>query len=91
MLGHDFTIDKSDVLVCDKCLGDGYGIQTNDTKASIKLMAQKEGIFLDPVYTGKAFTGLVNDIIDKKFNKNENILFVHTGGLPGLFAYQGII
>jgi len=54
-------------------------------------MAKNEGIFLDPVYTGKALSGFIKDIHDKKFTKKQNIVFVHTGGLPGLFAYQGIL
>jgi D-cysteine desulfhydrase len=52
-------------------------------------LARTEGILLDPVYTGKAFAGML-DLIDKgQFGSNEPIIFLHTGGLPALFAFEG--
>ena len=57
-------------------------------KHAIKLMAQKEAILLDPVYSGKAFDGLIN-LIDKKYFKDtDKILFIHTGGAVSLHAYE---
>ena len=53
-----------------------------------KLLAQKEGILLDPVYSGKAFAGLIGLIRNKKFKKNDNILFIHTGGAASISAYE---
>jgi len=54
----------------------------------MRLVAQTEGIFLDPVYTGKAMAGLI-DLIDKgRFKPTDTIVFVHTGGIPALFAYH---
>lgn len=50
----------------------------------MKLMGSKEGIVLDPVYTGKAFGGLIDLIRNKCFSKKDNILFIHTGGYPGV-------
>lgn len=68
--------------------GEGYGITTEKTRQAIELLAQKEGILLDPVYTGKAMAGLL-DLCEKgAFKEGENILFLHTGGSQGLFAYQ---
>jgi len=49
-------------------------------------MAQNEGLFLDPVYTGKAFGGLIRMAREGKFNIDDNVLFVFTGGIGGLFA-----
>ena len=53
-----------------------------------KLLARKEAILLDPVYSGKAFAGLIGLIKNKKFTKDENILFIHTGGAVSLSAYE---
>ena len=50
------------------------------------LMARQEGIFLDPVYTGKAFAGLLEMAGEGAFAKEENVLFLHSGGAGGLFA-----
>lgn len=69
-------------------VGESYGIPNRETWQTIKLMAQNEGVILDPVYTGKAFTGFLNDINMGKFPKNEPLLFIHTGGTPGIFAYN---
>lgn len=53
-------------------------------------MARTEGILLDPVYSGKAFAGLMAMIRQGRFKKGEKVLFVHTGGGPGLFAYRDL-
>ncbi|CAK9885185.1 MAG: D-cysteine desulfhydrase [Candidatus Erwinia impunctatus] len=52
------------------------------------MLAQTEGIFLDPVYTGKAMAGLLEGIAQQRFPAEGPILFIHTGGVPALFAYQ---
>ena len=72
------------INVFDEYLGKGYAIPTPLTLEAIKLMGRKEGIVLDPVYTGKAFGGLMDLIGKKKFTKKENVLFIHTGGYPGM-------
>jgi len=51
------------------------------------LVARTEGIFLDPVYSGKAMAGLIDHIRKGKLSKKDTVLFVHTGGTPALFAY----
>lgn len=53
-----------------------------------EVLAQLEGILLDPVYTGKAMAGLIDGITQKRFKDEGPILFVHTGGAPALFAYH---
>ena len=50
------------------------------------MMAQKEGIFLDPVYTGKAFAGLLEMAAEGCFKPEDSVLFLHSGGAGGLFA-----
>ena len=54
----------------------------------MKLLARLEGILLDPVYTGKAMAGLIDGISQKRFKDEGPILFIHTGGAPGLFTYH---
>ena len=81
-------LDESDVIVYDKYIGSGYGEPTKGMMEAIKLLARKEAILLDPVYSGKAFAGLIDLIKNKKFTKNDNILFIHTGGAASLSAYE---
>ena len=57
---------------------------------AIKLLSQHEGIITDPIYTGKAFAGLIDLIEKKPFTRNENVVFVHTGGTAALFAYPEV-
>ena len=79
---------REDVLVFDNYVGGGYGVPTEGMKKAVKLMATKEGILLDPVYSGKGFDGL-QDLIAKKYFKNtDKLLFIHTGGAASLSAYE---
>jgi len=81
-------LDKSDVIVYDEYIGSGYGEPTKGMIEATKLLAKKEAILLDPVYSGKAFAGLIDLIRNKKFDKNDNVLFIHTGGAVSLSAYE---
>ncbi|MGD9346320.1 MAG: D-cysteine desulfhydrase family protein [Candidatus Aminicenantes bacterium] len=85
-LDLDIALDKeADVHVLDEYLGDGYGIVTKDISDTIRQVSLKEGIFLDPVYTGKAMTGLV-DLVEKgAIDKEGRVVFFHTGGTAALF------
>ena len=82
------SLDKSDVIVYDEYIGTGYGEPTESMIEATKLLARKEAILLDPVYTGKAFAGLIGLIRNKKFTKKDNVLFIHTGGAVSLSAYE---
>jgi D-cysteine desulfhydrase family pyridoxal phosphate-dependent enzyme len=65
-----------------------YGVPSQSCQEAIQRLARAEGILLDPVYTGKAFAGIL-DLIDKgQLGSNEPIIFLHTGGLPALFAFE---
>jgi L-cysteate sulfo-lyase len=75
------------VEINDDYLGDGYGVVGDLERHAINLLASREGIALDPVYTGRAMGGLLDMIERGAFSPNERILFWHTGGTPGLFAY----
>jgi D-cysteine desulfhydrase len=57
---------------------------------AVKLVAGTEGILLDPVYTGKAMAGLIDLIRKGYFKKDENVVFIHSGGSPALYAYTSI-
>ena len=81
-------LDKSDVIVYDEYIGSGYGEPTKGMIEATKLLARKEAILLDPVYSGKAFAGLIGLIQNKKFTKDDNVLFIHTGGAVSLSAYE---
>ena len=64
-----------------------YSVPNKKMVEAVNLMAKIEGILLDPVYTGKAMAGLIGLSREGYFKKGENVLFVHTGGSPGLYAY----
>ncbi len=75
------------VANCDY-VGDGYGIPTKGMAEAVMLLARTEGIFLDPVYSGKGMAGLIDLVRKGAFKAEENIVFVHTGGQVGLFGYS---
>ena len=79
---------KADITLWDDYFAPGYGTPNEEGMAAVKLLAQLEGILLDPVYTGKAMAGLIDGITQKRFKDEGPILFVHTGGAPALFAYH---
>ena len=68
--------------------GAGYGIAGPEDTAAVKAVAQAEGIFLDPVYTGKAFAHFLHLLEEGYFDGEENLLFIHSGGAGGLFAVE---
>jgi 1-aminocyclopropane-1-carboxylate deaminase/D-cysteine desulfhydrase-like pyridoxal-dependent ACC family enzyme len=75
------------VEVDDRFVGGGYGVPTDESREAIALAARTEAIFLDPTYTAKAMAGLVAYIRQQKIKENQNVVFWHTGGQVGLFAY----
>jgi len=87
-LGLGIGIMPDEVTVYDEYVGDGYGKITEGGIEAIKLVAQTEGFFLDPVYTGKAMAGLVDLIRKGRFSSTDTVVFIHTGGIPALFAYH---
>jgi D-cysteine desulfhydrase family pyridoxal phosphate-dependent enzyme len=78
-------INAQDVIVDHSYMGPAYGERTAECKAAIKLFAEKEGIILDNVYTGKAAAGLLDYAKRGLFTPNENVVFIHTGGAVELF------
>ncbi len=86
-LGVD-GVPLSRILVDDGYVGDGYGLPAESTLEAIRLLAQQEGILLDPVYSAKGMAGLIGMIREDFFEPTDNVLFLHTGGAVALFAYQ---
>ena len=75
---------------CDY-VGAGYGIPTEGMAEAVRMLARTEGILLDPVYSGKAMAGLIDLIRKGAFGKDENVVFLHTGGQVGLFGYRDFL
>ncbi|MFZ7101239.1 MAG: D-cysteine desulfhydrase [Peptococcaceae bacterium] len=87
-VGINDIVPKESVVCFDEYVGEGYSVPTEGMVQAVKLLAQTEGILMDPVYSGKAMAGLIDLIQKGYFKKGENILFVHTGGSPALYAYM---
>ena len=85
LLELDFVPTESDVHLVNMC-GPGYAIPSLEGNAAIRMMAANEGLFLDPVYTGKAFAGLIKLAREGKFKSDDNVLYLYSGGAGGLFA-----
>ena len=87
LCGQQDDLFLDDIKVSNEYSGNTYGIPEDFHIDTIKYLAKHEGIFLDPVYTAKAFTGIIMDIQNNIIKKGEKVLYIHTGGMPGLFAY----
>ena len=85
LLEYDRVISNSDVTL-RPMYGPGYAIPSPEGNAAIRTLARTDGIILDPVYTGKAFAGLLAMAKEGAFRPEDNVVFLHTGGAGGLFA-----
>jgi L-cysteate sulfo-lyase len=79
---------REDILVYDDYVGKGYGVPTEGMTNAVNLMATKEAILLDPVYSGKGFAGLIDLIQKNHFKDSDKVLFIHTGGAAALHGYE---
>lgn len=86
----DLTIRHNEIRILDGYVGEGYALNRPQEIEFIKSVAKDEGIVLDPVYTGKALLGLMDQIKKGRFSQNSNILFLHSGGLFGLFPKKNM-
>jgi D-cysteine desulfhydrase len=86
-LGSPVAVPGDPVVCLDDYLGAGYTLPTAGMIEAVTLLARTEGILLDPIYTGKAMAGLIDLARQGRFAKGENVLFLHTGGAPGLYAH----
>ncbi len=87
LLGVEEPLPRDRVLCFGDYVGKGYSLPTPEMVEAVKFLASREGILLDPVYTGKAMAGLMDLARKGFFQTKENVLFVHTGGVPALYAY----
>ena len=90
-LGFPTDLAEGELKIFDDYVGAGYSIPTDAMAEAVRTFARVEGILLDPVYTGKAAAGLLDLIRKGHFKKGEKVLFLHTGGSPGLYAYQDVL
>lgn len=86
LLGVNPNVSSDDIHLIDDFLAPGYGIPNDATLSAILVAARKEGLLVDPVYTGKVLAAIIQQA--KIAHKQTSLLFVHTGGSPALFGYQ---
>ena len=80
-------INTNEVYNTIEYMGESYGVPTREGNEMLKLMARTEGIFLDPVYTGKAMAAVYDHLGKGEISSDDVVVFLHTGGTPALFAY----
>jgi D-cysteine desulfhydrase len=80
------TFDRVEVVVHGGFIGDGYGVPSREGSSAITATARAESVFLDPVYTGKAMAGYRRLLSQGRYDGVDDVLFLHTGGAPGLFT-----
>lgn len=90
LLGVPGDLSRETVVANSDYVGDGYGLPTDSMLEALRLLAQHEGILLDPVYSGKGMAGLIDLIRKGHFRKDDNVVFIHTGGSAGLFGYRQV-
>jgi len=83
-------VEKNEIQIIDGYVGKGYGLCSGEELETIKQVARLEGILLDPVYTGKAMYCLKDQIRQGRIDKKSRVLFLHTGGIFGLFPKKNL-
>ena len=91
VLGLDSRVKNDEIFVFDEYIGEGYSVPTSEGIDAIRLVAQTEGIFLDPIYTGKAMAGLTDLVKKDLIGPDKTVIFLHTGGSPSIFSNSTII
>jgi len=81
-------VTRDDLWIEKDFVGKGYNIPDEETRKMIYYVAAKEAVILDPCYTGKAFRGMINLIKEGKIAPNSKVLFIHTGGTPGIYVKE---
>lgn len=87
-IGAPGLVDRDDIVANCDYVGGGYGVPTKGMNDAVLLLARLEGLLFDPVYSGKGLAGMIDLIAKGEFSDAENIVFIHTGGSAGLFAYR---
>jgi D-cysteine desulfhydrase family pyridoxal phosphate-dependent enzyme len=88
ILGIPTHVELDDLFTDDRFIGEGYGIPTRECLEAIALLARTEGILVDPCYTGKALAGLIAHVRAGDLRPEETVVFLHTGGAPGIFTSE---
>jgi 1-aminocyclopropane-1-carboxylate deaminase/D-cysteine desulfhydrase-like pyridoxal-dependent ACC family enzyme len=87
LLGLDHVVPPDELETNQDHIGDGYGIPTSGGLEALRLLAVGDGVLLDPTYTAKAMDALIADVRSGAIAAHETIVFLHTGGVPALFAH----
>jgi len=87
VLGVAITVTPGELTTNQDHIGDGYGIPTRGGLEAIRLLATRDGVLLDPTYTAKAMAALIADVRAGAIGADETVVFLHTGGVPALFAH----
>ena len=80
-------VSREDIVADCNYIGPGYGEPTEAMNEAVLMLARQEGLLFDPVYSGKALAGMIDHVRQGRFGSGERIVFLHTGGAVGLFAY----
>jgi 1-aminocyclopropane-1-carboxylate deaminase/D-cysteine desulfhydrase-like pyridoxal-dependent ACC family enzyme len=91
VVGADIEIPETEILCDDSMLAPGYGLPSEATVEAIKYLARREGILLDPTYSGKTFAVLLALLRQGGYGRDDNVIFLHTGGTASLFAYPELV
>jgi len=89
LIGYPLVPGRLQGTVQDGLRGEGYGVPSPEGQEAIRTVARTEGVFLDPIYTGKAMAGYAQGVAEGRYRSDPTVLFLHTGGTPGLFADPG--
>ena len=87
LVGAPGVVSRDDIIADCNYIGPGYGEPTDAMNEAILMLARLEGLLFDPVYSGKALAGMIDYIRQGRFDDTATIVFLHTGGAAGLFAY----
>ena len=89
-IGSSAALNRSDVVANSDYVGEGYGMPTDGMIEAVEMTARHESILLDPVYSGKGMAGLIDLIRQGFYRREENIVFIHTGGAQALSGYRSL-
>jgi len=90
-IGIDISIPDADIICDDSMLAPGYGLLNAATTDAIRYLARREGILLDPTYSGKTFAVLLEMLHRGDFSADDHVVFLHTGGAASVFAYPELV
>ena len=86
LISIETRLQRNDLHITFDHIGPGYGKVSDSGLEAIQLLARTEAVLLDPIYSGKAMAGLIADTRAGRLSPGENVVFIHTGGTPAVFA-----